>query len=172
MLIAGFVGLGILRSFGFQEKMQYVAGVLGLFYLIFVFLFYFDGHQEFYYEYFLRNLPLPNFDNYSLGSVILLGIFLSFVGITVFNYYSNRKKKSIQAQKKIDVLYWMILLSPLFIIFWSKLNILHISILALPLSFLLAMTLFRMNNKFLAEVIHLAAVVGIIFFHFQDSFII
>jgi len=172
MLVAGFIGLVMLRSFGFQEKMQFMAGMMVLFYLLFVLLYYLGGHNLFFYSYLLGNLPLPSYDNYSIDAIILLGLFLIMVAITIFHYYSNRKKKSIQAQKKIDVLYWMIIVSPLFVIFWSELGILHMSILTLPLSFLLAMSLYRMSNKFLAELIHLGTVLGIIFFHFQGYFTI
>jgi len=165
-LIPCFIGLMMLRSFRLKERVQYLIGAMTFLYLLFAMFFYFDLSVVFYNQYFKSNLPLPEMAASSITIYIPLAIFAISIIIAIINYYSIRKKKSIQSQKKIDILYWVLIFSPFMILFWNDLNVYSLLVVAIPLSIIVGMLIYRIKNQLVVELLHLVGLVGIIAFHF------
>lgn len=165
-LIPCFIGLMMLRSFRLKERIQYLIGALTFLYLLFAMFFYFDLSSDFFAQYFQSNLPLPSIASSQITIYIPIAIFAIGILAAVINYYSIRKKKSIQSQKKIDILYWALIFSPFMIIFWNVLNIYSLLVLAIPLSIIVGMLIYRIKNQLVVELLHFAGLVAMIAFHF------
>lgn len=165
-LIPCFIGLLMLRSFRIKERFQYVIGALTFLYLLFSMFFYFGLTPDFYLNYFKSNMRFPQLSSNGIQIYIPILLFALAIVSVVFNYYSLRKKKSIQSQKKIDILYWLLIFSPIMILFWNRIDVYSLLVLAIPLSILTGILIYRIKNQLLSEVLHLIIVIGVISFHF------
>lgn len=165
-LIPCAIGLLMLRAFRLKERFLYVLGAVSFLYLLFASFYFFDLYPQFYTAYFKANLPLPEFDPHVISDYIPIILFAIGILASVLNYYNIRKKKSIQSQKKIDILFWLLIWSPLMLIFWNEITVLSLLILAIPLSILVGMLVYRMKNQILAELLHGGGIAIILAFHF------
>ncbi len=165
-LIPCFIGLMMLRSFRLKERFQYIIGAFTFSYLLFALFFYFGLTPDYYVDYMKSNLSLPQITSSGLQIYLPLTLFAIAIVSVIFNYYPLRKKKSIQSQKKIDILYWLLIISPLMIVFWNRLDVYSLLVLAIPLSILTGILIYRIKNQLLSEMLHLAILVGVISFHF------
>lgn len=165
-LIPCFIGLLMLRSFRMKERFQYFIGALTFMYLLFAMFFYFGLTPDFYLDYMKSNISFPAVVPSGLHIYVPLALFSMSIIAVVYRYYFLRKKKSIQSQKKIDILYWLMICSPLMIIFWNRIDIFSLLVLAIPLSILIGILIYRIKNQLLSEMIHLAILIGVVSFHF------
>lgn len=164
--IAVFVGLIILRSFKVKELLQYLIGLLTPFYLYFSWAYYRGELSESYSSIISNRIGWPS-DIIHNGQMYFLVIFIGLlVGLAIISYSSYLAKKSIQAQKKIDILYWIMLFSAVALVSCNMMTFDHLLMLAFPMSVLLSMNLLRVNNPIVAELGHLAtlAIIGLIHF--------
>ena len=166
-LLPCFIALFMLRSFRVIERMQYILGALAAIYLAFSLYFYFGLEQSFYVEYFTKNLKFPTVEGFKLSDMLPFGLVVISLIVVIVNYYSLRKKKSIQSQRKIDILYWFLLFSPLMLLFWYRLDYYGLLLTSVPLSILIGMILFRMKNQLIAELIHFLALAALFVVHFD-----
>lgn len=165
-LLPCFIALFMLRSFRVKERMQYILGAVTSLYLAFSIFFYYGLHSSFFQSYFIKNIALPYVSEIEYAALIpLVLIVFALIAVTT-NYYSLRKKKSIQSQRKIDILYWFLLFSPLMLLLWYRIDSLGVLLLSMPLSILIGMILYRMKNQFVAELIHIIAIAVIFITHF------
>ena len=154
-IIFGLVGLSILRVFKIRDTLQFLVGFLNILFLYLVIHYFSYGNVDF-----LENL-FPDFGklNWKLPERILnfaiLLIFALLVVFSIFTYNGNTIKKSIQARKKIDVLYWIFLFAGISILLFQTVGIHHLLILAVPLGIFLGFRFFNMKSKPLAEFLHL-----------------
>lgn len=160
----GLIVFRIMKSFRWKDSIQYTIGYLIPYYLAFAALYFFNRHVEFYETYMVGNSSLQFLkvfknreDLFIVGAVLLLIAFL------VLQYSSFLSKKSMQTRKNVDILYWIILFSIPSVFFWTYLNLDHFIVLAFPTAILLAMLFIKIQNKFLAEVLHLI-IIGCIFY--------
>lgn len=165
-LIPCAIGLLILRAFRIKERILYVLGAATFLYLFFAVFYFFDLYPHFYSDYFLSNLSLPELSTILLSDIIPIVLFSIGILVSILNYYNLRKKKSIQSQKKIDILFWLMIWSPLLLIMWNSISIVNLLILAIPLSILVGMLVYRMKNQILAELLHTGGIGLLLAFHF------
>jgi len=168
-IIPGYIGLLILRSFRMKERMQFLMGAVVFAYLFFAVLFYFKLDKIYFFDYLKANLPSFSMIEPDQGIILSGLLYIIAIVVVVVNYYSLRKKKSIQSQKKIDILYWLMIFSPIAMIFWHNIQVSSIMIVAIPLSVMIGMFIYRIKNKAIAELIHLALVIIIVIQHFKPS---
>jgi len=166
-LLPCFIALFMLRSFRVVERMQYILGALAAIYLAFSLYFYFGLEQNYYVNYFSNNFKFPAIDGFRLNEMIPFAMVLIALMAVIVNYYSLRKKKSIQSQRKIDILYWFLLFTPLMLLLWHQLDYYGLLLISVPLSILIGMILFRMKNQVLVELIHVIALVVLFIVHFD-----
>ncbi len=164
-LLPCFIALFMLRSFRVKERLQYILGAVTAIYLAFCAFFFYGLHTSFQ-SYFSKNLTLPSVSDIYLQALIPLGLIALALIVVTVNYYSLRKKKSIQSQRKIDILYWFLLFSPLMLLLWHRIDSFGLLLVSMPLSILIGMILFRMKNQVVAELIHFIALAVIVVTHF------
>lgn len=166
-LLAGFIGLAIIRSFKAKEMLQYLSGVLVPFILYGSWTFYRSAFQEKMgalvsnkFGFPADIIPKDKFD------YIYLGIILLIILITIFSYGTYSMKKSIQVQKKFDILFWMIISALIALCMNEHLTLDHLLMLAIPLSVLLSMNLLKMKSVITTEMIHLSVLIIMGLLHF------
>ena len=166
-ILAGIIGLAIIRSFKTKEILQYLSGIV-----IPVFLY---GSWVFYKRHLVEKMGSIYSGKLGFPSHILnidMQGYLGLAAITVillycfFSYSGYLMKKSIQVQKKIDILFWLSFFAVVSILIYDHLDYDHLLMLAIPLSILLSMSLIKINNTMIAELLHLTVLIGIGLFHF------
>lgn len=165
-LLPCFIALFMLRSFRVKERMQYLLGAVTALFLAFSIFFYFGLYHSFLQPYFNSNIALPQISDIQLKALIPTGLVLLAMIAVITNYYSLRKKKSIQSQRKIDILYWFLFFSPIMLLFWYRIDSWSLLLISMPLSILIGMMLYRVKNQLIAELIHFVALAVIFTIHF------
>jgi hypothetical protein len=162
--IIGYIGLVILRAVGIKDRLQYVAGAVVPYFLWFSISYWLDGSTEaVMYLQELVSFQLPPLQQWS--SIYLTIACTSLSLVAVVGYGINTSKKAIQVQKKIDILYWVLLLCGV-ALFHACLSVPFATILMLPLSFFLAQLVLRLRGLLVAEVIHIIIVISVLMFQF------
>lgn len=163
---AVFIGFFILRAFKLKEQIGLLLGFISPFWLVGIY-------------YFVRN-ALPDFWNRSFGNIgfldlslsnnwedyVQLGLFAILILVAIFNYRTYTYKVSIQAQKFVDVFFWILAFSLGTLLIQANPQSDHLLFLAVPLSFLIGMTFLYMNNR-LAEAFHFLLLAGIFLLQFK-----
>ena len=167
-LLAGFIGLAIIRSFKTKEMLQYLSGVLVQFILYGSWTFYLGVFQEKMGALMEGKFGFPSdiIPKDTIG-YIFLGLILLFIVIAIFSYGSYSMKKSIQVQKKIDILFWMILSAMIALFINDHLTVDHLLMLSVPLGILLSMNLLKIKGAIFPELIHLGFLILIFVLHFK-----
>jgi len=170
LFAANFIGILSLRSFNLRERLQYLAGLLVVYWIMGSFLYYFDQHGYITLNAFgwLEGVHLLQ-PSSSADQVFLISIGLLLV-VALLNYYNFLKKKGIEVRKKIVYFYWCGFSLMLTFFFFQGLENFHFAIFSIPLSAFMGMFLLDIRNKSLAELLHLLMLIGILFGHFGATF--
>ncbi len=166
-LLFALIGLISLRSFKLVERLQLIIGAIAPYFLMGSWFYFKSRFDEFFSTCFAFNgnnfLNIFNFQNsdYSplLFSVLIVIVILGYNGFTM--------KKSIQVQKKIEVLFWALFISFFSIFFIRDLQLLHIQIIIPALAPLFAMVFIRIKNNVGLELLHMLFVIGLFVLHFD-----
>ncbi len=163
-LVYGFIGLMILRSFKGVEKIQYLVGFLTPIFLTFSIIYYLKKDVGVLVSDFLNEFGLIDFSTtLSLEKYFFLGAITLLFVIVFFSYNKYTIRKSIQAQKKIDLFYWLSLISLLTTIFTDGFSYSGILLLCVTIAILFSMNLTWIKNKIYTEMIHLLLISLIIY---------
>ena len=156
-IVAAYLSLMRIRTFSLIEQLQFLIGAITPFFLFATYFNWYEVLPKYLPEYFWNNISLfdwrRGFEYYDL---IVVFSFLALVFFSFIRYNEFRKKKNVLAQKKIDILYWLLLLSVPTIFFWQNLGLEHLIVLIPPLSIFIGMFLLGLRNRILAELIHVA----------------
>ena len=156
LFLFGLIGFTTLRSFKNIERLQYTSGFLVPIFLSFSLLYYFEYNIGVILSEFWNEFGLFSFKSLiSIGLLTTLGIYLIIFLINFISYNKYTVKKSIQSQKKVDLLYWLALFSLFTVLFHVNPSLNNLLILAIPISILFSMNLSTMKNKLSTEFIHL-----------------
>jgi len=151
----GLIGLSVLRVFKVKEAFQFLIGILSILFLVSVYGYWTYSDLSFFGNYF-ENFGFVHFvmdgNYFNYGKLVLFGFLIT---MAIFSYNRNTIRKSIQARKKIDVLYWMMLFSGISMVFFSNLNIYHLEVVSIPLAIFLGFQAFNMKSRPMAELLHL-----------------
>ena len=162
-ILFGIIALLQLRSFKITEKIQFFIGFAVPYFLLFTYR-YWNGISfvdlDFIKEIFFR-WPAFRTDGLITFYLCLSVIFISVL-VVLFNFGSINGKKSIQAQKKIDIFYWVLLFCLLSFFIFSTPGLNHLMSLAFPLSVLLGCLVSDAKKYILLEIVHIL-VVSLIF---------
>jgi len=157
------LALLLIRSYNILERVQLFVGFASTLILLVYWLLYTDKLEGFVSAYVLDNFTIPsNIFSGSQQGFVILAILAALVVINVLYYRGAIAKKGIQVEKKIDVLYWILIMSIPTVFFWSKLDILHTLILAFPLSIMLSMLIQNIRNIAFSELLALS-LIGLLF---------
>lgn len=164
-LFFGLIGTMILKSFSIAQILQSTIGFVGSIYIFYSLIYLGDAPltgELGKYSLSLNISLVSKFKDY-----LAIFTFLAFfITIAVLGYNGYMVKKSMQVQKKIDLLYWALIYS-LFSAAIAQGFQVHLAILAfVPLSILLHMTLTNIKNSMIQELVHLGALALLFLLHF------
>ncbi|MBK8954739.1 MAG: hypothetical protein IPM34_04180 [Saprospiraceae bacterium] len=168
-LLAGVIGLIILRGFKPRELFQILGGFANVYMLLMFALYLYNLHSEFY-QFQIAGYFRPfifSMQNVNEGWV-MFGIIMASIIYALINYANIQIKKSIAVQKIYDILFWCLLIS-LFSIFFLRIdNPAHLILVLTPLSILCGLLFSRLKNPLIAETLHLFMIVISLFLQFQN----
>ena len=159
-IIVLLAALSILRAFNIQEILMVVTGAFLPYFLGGVYFFWFDRFDFFWEMQLDRNLDFLSFGNRinAWDTYAKLMIFGGLILFVLFNNNVYQIKKNIQVQKKINILYWILIASVLAVPFQNNLTFEHFLMLAPALGIFLSFTFSGMKKQW-AESVHFIMVV-------------
>jgi hypothetical protein len=168
----GFVALIIMRSYSLKESLQYIVGFIAPFYLVFGFQIWFDVTEPITIFYVLENIGFnfPEFE-FDWVKVVQLSLFAFMLIFTLLSYTQLSRANIIPVQKKIDLLYWVVLFSFVFLFFRSTITVEQVFPM-LPVS-AVVVTAFLLNqkNKLIPELVHFSFLMTAIVLHYLPIFL-
>lgn len=170
-IVLGFVGLNLLRAFKTKEYIMLIAGAFVPYFLFSVYAFWVDQLPDFWAQQFrapfqLLALRIPG-DGLLLAKLSFFGLATLVALLSQNLYYS---KKSLQIQKKISLLYWIMFLAGLTLLFQRSIAVDHLLLLAVPIGVLISFNFTHLRSG-PAEVVHLLLLASVAFFQFWRHFI-
>lgn len=167
LIVVGFVGLNILRAFRLRERLMLLIGLLAPYILISAYFFWTDQ----FFAFWQGRLPagFAFLDFISTPNLLVfrsLAIFGILILVALFSYRSYLFKQNMQAQRKINILFWSLLATAFTLLMQADIGIGHLLVTAVPIGIMLSFNFIRMPNR-MAEVIHLLMLVIVLFLQFR-----
>lgn len=156
----GIIALVKLRTFRLRELLQYLNAVILPFLMVWGLYYLFGETADFYKIFGQSGWDFSRFREFFSMQFFRWGILLLSLITALSAFNAIMIKKSIQAQKKIEVLYWIMLISLPVTLFGPTLSDQDFLIFFFPVGIFLGMILHRTPNRPLAEVIHYALFFG------------
>jgi len=164
--VMAVIAILILRSFKVSEILILISGLVIPLFLCGTY-YYWNGDLSIIWEYF-------QFGNGILGVFLIMDLmsisYLVAIGIVVLycilRYNNYTMKNAIQVQKKVDIVYWLMLFCLLSMFFSDGLSATHLVILAIPFAIFIGLSFEKMKSSLLAEVLHIGIIVAILVGHF------
>jgi hypothetical protein len=168
LFLFGVFSILLLRSFQVYEKLQYTAGYIVPYFFLFTFKYWEDlkfVELSFFKEIFFR-MPDYKFIGFELW-YLSFGFFVLCILFALLNYSKLTGKKSIQVQKRLDILYWYIVFCVVSFLVFSTDGILHLLSLSLPLSILIGIWVSDSKSRITHELLHILIVAFIFIAQFK-----
>ena len=165
VIIPFLLGMLSIRTFKIRELFQFISGLVPIAYF-YAFWAFWTGSP----------IAIPTINYYSLtllfnGDIfryIIIGIYLFLIVNSILTYRSFVIKKSIQSQKKINIIFWLSIFSIAMTVFINPdYFVSSLIFIATPLSFFTALIFLRIKNNLIAEIVNLIIVFSILIYHFQ-----
>lgn len=169
LVIALFIEIGILRSFTIRERLQYISGLVAIYWIVGVFLFYFGWLNSNFLPALSFGGSISSFWPFSVARSWPLVLILFAVVVALANHYNYMKKKGIESRKKIDFFYWAMLFSFVPILIFAKIDLTHMIYLAMPLAILTSMNLTSQKSVNKAELIHIGLLLAVFLSLYSDK---
>lgn len=165
MLPVLIISLFSLRAQKIKEMWQLLSGFAVSFFLLFTF-FQFYGKQNLFIEYFQPFLVWPF--GPGLESWIIMIFIILWILFLVFSNRTLLLKKSVQAGKKINFIYWWLFLSFLVIfIGTNELSILKLITVLTPMGILTGLTFVTYKSKWIPELMHMILLLILFVLHYD-----
>ncbi len=166
LIIALFFGVGVMRSWNTRDQIVFLTGIFVPAFLGWLWYFWQDSGEYFRSHYLANIAGLPRFDiDFNLAT-ILKGVFsgiLLMLFIVNFNAFS--RNKSMQGQKCVEVLYWVLFIGTAAILLRPEWRFEALTLITAPAGIFIAMYLQNMRKSW-AEIIHLALFCFILFMQY------
>jgi len=153
LIVIGLFSIFILRSVKQKELVQLFSGLFTLFFLVFGSMYICDIKI-------LEEASKMNFSPHmSVFSIRGLAIY-KFIGwfllavFAVVNYNKYTIKKSIQAQKKVDILFWILFGSAVMLFLISDVVAYNVLLMCIPMAIFLNVNLMSIKSPLTQELIH------------------
>ena len=154
-----------IRSFKPKEFFQFLSGVLLVIYFYTFGLFWFN--KKFIFPQF-KFYSITNYFSVDIAKFTIMSITVFILLIIIFTYRKFIIKKSIQSQKKINIVFWLLIFIIITIVFHNPKFMMQYQIaIAFPLSVFTSMIFLRIKNNLIAEIVNLIIVFAILIYHFQ-----
>jgi len=153
LIVVGLFSVFILRSVKQKELVQLFSGLFTILFIVFGGMYLYDldildEASKMNFSPHLSIFSISGSDIYKVVAWVLLAIF------TVLNYNTYMFKKSIQSQKKIDILFWILFGSVVLIFLMTNVVAFNILLMCIPLAIFLNMHLVNIKNPLIQELIH------------------
>ena len=153
LIIIGLFSIFILRSVKQKELVQLFSGLFTLFFLVFGIMYIYDvpilnEASKMNFSPHLSIFSIRGAEIYKFLGWVLLAVF------TVVNYNTYTLKKSIQAKKKVDILFWVLLGSAVLLFLVSEVVAYNALLMCVPLAVFLNVHLINIKNPLTQELIH------------------
>lgn len=163
LLLAGFAGIIIMRSFKFKEQVVYLTGILTPFFLTWLWYFWHNNGLGFWRGQLSGYSGIYHFaPTWNLKTIFEIGLLIVLALILLFSSGVYYRKKLIQAQKCISTLYWFLAMSALTVFVQGNLHTTHLMVLMPVTGLFLSMTVASFRNQRLAELLHFS-LLGFVF---------
>ncbi len=168
LIVFGYFGFSIMRSFTAKEVLQYFLGWATPFYLVMIYQ-YFSGDNSFVIPHYFFNKfgVLHLISGFNLVELIILSIVVILCFYFLFNFSNYMGKKVIVAQKRISILYFFLLFVFIMVFFYSHLSLNHLVLLAIPASIFITFNILEVKNNILPEIIHLIIILILVINHLE-----
>jgi hypothetical protein len=158
LLLLGFAGLNTFRPFRLRERLMMVIGLLVPYLLLATYYFWFD-QLPFFWESISSGFQFLDFVPTTVVQVYRsLGIMVVLLLVILFSHRSYMMKQGIEAQRKINIIYWGLMATAASILLQAGVQLDHLLILAVPIGTLISFNFVRMPAR-MAEVLHLLMLV-------------
>ena len=163
MFLVGILGLSMLRTVKAKQWIQFILGYLTPI-LILGMLDYLihdnvsDVYSHFTKQFGFMDIIIP----IGLPLILQLVFFGILVIITLVNFPSFTLKKNIHVQKKVNMMYTFLFLSPLVLLIQAGVYFEEWTVLCLVLAFFLALLFVRSRQLLILEVIHFAMLLSVL----------
>lgn len=150
-----FTGLNVMRGFNLQERFMAVSGVLVPFVLTGVVTFWLNHFDLFWKLQFTQAFAWLNFANEPINmlAILVFAVLLLLLLVIIFQQSDLTGKRVIQSQKRINLLYWSLLVPVLSVPIQAQVQLQHLIILAPGLGMLTGV-LFSSTSRNWAEFLH------------------
>ncbi len=168
LVLLGLFGLNLMRALKLNEILIYLSGFLVPYILIATYMFWIDKLDVFYFQHILQNVQIFRIDVITdVFSYFKVGWFLALTLISFFSYslYTNRMK--MQEQKKVSILYWVLILTLLVVIGGTGPHLEHFLVLAVPLGIFISFNFATLNSG-VGETIHAFILLAVLFLQYKD----
>jgi len=167
LLILGIIGLGMLRSFTFREVLTLFCGLLAPYVMTGTYYFITDQIDLFWNIQFFDSIGfLDLYGSLHWIAYTKIAVVSFLLGVLVFSYNRYTKKKNIQQQKYIDVLFLALVVAILPLLFQSNIHLDHLLVLVPPAAILISFN-FQSARRGTAEAIHFLLLIGILVLQFS-----
>jgi len=167
LFILGMAGLGILRSFNIKEQLMAISGLLAPYILTGTYFFLTDQFAEFWQKQIQTSFGFLDLEGTpDLIFYIKMGLLGLLLATFILSYNGYTKKKNIQQQKYINVLFTGLLLSAFPLLFQANIRLDHLLILVPTAGILLSFN-FQNARPPIAESIHLLLLIGLLVLQFS-----
>lgn len=166
-LVFMFISILILRRFKLIDLFQLFTG-FGLVFFFLAFLLFWNNQDYNIFLLFKGQFRWSlGFKAYKLNEYLIFGSIVAMIIMSMTNYRKFTIKKSIQSQKKVNLVYWMMIFGLLSLPFIPT-SLIFPALLAVFISFsiFIGMVMTRSRNETAMELIHLFVLFFIIFSHF------
>lgn len=167
LFILGLASLGILRSFNLKEQLMAISGLISPYILAGTYFFVNDQFADFWEKQVQNSFGFLDLQGTPDLIFYIKMVLLGFLLLTfVLSYNNYTKKKNIQQQKYINVLFTGLLLSVLPFLFQANIHLDHLLILV-PTGGILLSFNFQNARSSIAESIHLLLLIGLLVLQFS-----
>ncbi len=153
LIIIGLFSIFILRSVKRKELVQLFSGLFTLFFIVVGSMYIYDmpileEASKMNFSPHLSIFSIRGVEIYKFAGWALLAVF------AVVNYNTYTLKKSIQAQKKIDILFWFLFGSAVLLLLVSDVVAFNALLACIPLAIFINVNLINTKNPLIQELIH------------------
>lgn len=167
-ILVGWIGLGIMRAFNMKEKFMLLIGFVFPYFLVFTHYYWNDSLAYFISKQFSANIRFLDFTTSANWEHYLkFGLVILLILISVFSLNSYLKRKNIQVQKNVNVLFWGLLFGGITTLFQANITVEHLLIIGAPLGVFFSFNLINMSRSN-AEITHLLFFVGVLLLQYQQ----
>lgn len=158
LILVGFTGLNIFRAFKIRERLMVLVGVFVPYFLLGVYAFW-EGTYAAFQEQVFSGFEWLSYVPVEAARVYRgLGVMSLFILVVLFSHRTYMLKQNIQVQRKLNLIFWGLLIFTVSLLFQAQIQLDHLLVTAVPIGLLLSINFVRMPKR-MAEVLHLLLLV-------------